>query len=467
MFKRGLAITLAGTLALSVLFTGCSSEKQENNSNEVKQEETKTTSGKEEAKETNDEYSGTVTVQMIGSWEMETTTDPVTGVKRVGLEVVKEEFESRYPGATVEYVIMGWDSYTQKTQTMLSVNECDVYQVPGIASFADQGFLEPLEPYIEKDNYDLEQLIDGQIDGWKAMGPEETDLHIYGLPIIGDTRVMMYDKEIFDQWGVEYLSEHPTLDEIKEKAAAMTGKNPVTGEQNYGIAWRGRDTADTMVNIAEYYGGTWGDGFRFNELTFNFNTPEFNQAADYLLELLEYAPEGVVTGQGLETFGTSQNNVAINLRVGPNNYYNTYVTPDTIDKYGTAYLFVNKEKGMGGMFAGSPYSIGATSDNKDLAWEYIKFMTSDFYQQYQWKNNQSLPVIKSATEWDDFVNVPGMDLVLDSMQYLWTPRYPYRAGQARGILTDSAERFMLGEATAEEALNDAQTQAEEWVASIK
>lgn len=465
MSKRGIALFLSLVLGLTA-GVGCA--KKDEKPAETTKTETKTEAGKKDdtAAETKEGPTGKITVQMIGGYEMETTTDPVTGVKKQGVEIVKEEFEKRFPGTEVEYILMGWDSYTQKTQTMLSVNEADVYQVPGIAGFADQGFLEPLAPFIEKDKFDLGQLIDGQIDGWKAMGPDETELGIYGLPIIGDTRVIMYDKTIFDQWGVEYLSEKPTLDEIAEKSAKMTGKNPVTGEQNYGIAWRGRDSADTIVNIAEALGGQWGEGFRLNEIKVEFDSDEFKKASEYLYGLLPYAPTGIMTGQGLENFGTAKNNIAINLRVGPNNYYNTYVTKDTVDQYGVSYLFVNEEKGMGGMFAGSPYSIGKTSDNKDLAWEYIKFMTSDFYQEWQWKNHQSLPVVKSATGWEDFKNTPGMELVLDSMGYLWTPRYPYRAGQPRSILTDSVEKFMLNETSIDEALKGAKTETDAWVASL-
>lgn len=462
MGKRGIALILSLILVLSLAMAGCSKKDDKATGNDketVKKEEVK----KEEPKEG---FEGTVTVQMIGNYEMESTTDPLTGVKRQGVETVKKEFERRYPGTTVEYVLMGWDSYTQKTQTMISVNECDLYQVPGIATFADQGFLEPLKPYIDRDGYDLNQYIDGQVEGWKAMGSDETELNIYGLPVIGDTRVIMYDKEIFDQWGVEYLSEWPTLDEIKEKAMKMTGKNPKTGEENYGIAWRGRDSADTVVNLAESFGGTWGEGFKLKELKVTFDSPEFKQASEWLYSMLQYAPNGIMTGQGTETFGTAKNNVAINLRVGPNNYFNTTVTEDTKGRYATAYLFINQEKGMGGMFAGSPYSIGKTSDNKELAWEYLKFMGSDFYQKWQWENYQSLPAMKSATEWDVFKDDPSMHIVLDSMRYLWTPRYPYRAAQPRGILTDAVEKLMLDETSIEEALKTAQTETEKWVQTL-
>src|SRR5690606_28471849 len=125
-------------------------------------------------------------------------------------------------------------------QAMLTSGEADVYQMPGIADFAAQGVMEPLQSYIDKDSdFDLDSFIDNQVDGWKALGPDETDLQIFGLPFLGDARFIAYDKLLFDQWGVEYLSDNPTMEEVMEKAQKMTGTNPETGERNYGVYFRG------------------------------------------------------------------------------------------------------------------------------------------------------------------------------------------------------------------------------------
>ncbi|QUI21429.1 extracellular solute-binding protein [Vallitalea pronyensis] len=441
------------------LLAGCG-KKEEDTGGEQKQ----TSNG-----QTNDDsnkWSGTVKVQLIGNWAMDATTDPITGQKRKGVDVLKDEFEKRYPGATLEFILMGWDSYTQKTQAMLTVGECDVYQAPGIASFAVQGLLEPLQPYIEKDNFDLNTYIKGQVEGWKAMGPDDKDLQIYGLPVLGDTRVIMYDTKIFDDWGVVYLSDNPTLQELEEKAAKMTGKNPKTGDMNYGLSWKGKDSADTMVNIAELKGGSWGEGFKPNELTFNFNSKAFVEASNWLLDMKKYAPEGIVTGQGLEKWGTENNNIAIHLREFPGNVINFDKIEGLEGRYKITKLFINEKEGMGGMFAGSPFVIGENSKNKDLAWEFLKFSSSDFYQQFILEEYQQVPCVNSAFEWESIKSSDNMTVMLDSMQYLWTPRYPYRAGQPRYILTDAVERFMLNDATVEEALADAQKEADDWVKSL-
>lgn len=250
---------------------------------------------------------------------------------------------------------------------MILANEADVFQVPGISMMSDMDVLEPLQPYIDRDGFDLTQYFDGQVDGWKIMGPNDAEPTIYALPFLGDTRYICYDKTIFDQWGVEYLSEHPTVEEILEKAKAMTGVNPVTGQQNYGVMWRGVDTDDTVVNLAEALGGTWGEGLRFSELTYHFNSPEMVQALEIMQELAACAPEGMMANAGGENFGLLEgNDVAINLRAMPSVLRNAKVL-GVDSQYGVSYLFVNEETGKGGMFAGSPFAIGKTSQVKDAA----------------------------------------------------------------------------------------------------
>lgn len=408
--------------------------------------------------------SGTLKVQLIGSFKMEDTTDPVSGQKIVGVHYLKEEFEKTHPGVNVEFILMGWDSYTQKTQTMLTAGEADVYQVPGIALLADQGLLEPLAPYIEKDNFDLGIYIDNQIKGWLAMGPEDKELSVYGLPFIADTRFIAYDKLLFDQWGVEYLSTNPTIEELKEKGAAMTGINPVTGEQNYGLRFKGgKYASDTVVNIAEHLGGRWGTGFRWSEMKTEFDSPEFIQATEWMKSIIDYCPPGTMSRQGDEKWMTRENNIAINFHTSPLDLMKIKAV-GLEDRIGISRLFINEDLGMGNIFAGSPAAIGANSEVKDIAWEWLKFTASDTFQQYFWDEYKSLPTVKSALEWPSVKNdIPQVAPVIKTLETLWGPRYPYRAGQPRGILAENVELAILGTVPVEDAMKKAQADTMAWI----
>ncbi len=160
-------------------------------------------SGTESTSKKEGKWAGqTLTVHLIGDFSMEDATDPITGKTNEGLNSIKQEFEKQHPGATVEFILMPWEGYTEKTQAMITSNEADVYQMPGLADFAAQGVLEPLQSYIEEDpEFSLDVFIENQVSGWKVLGPDSDELSIYGLPLIGDARFINYDKKLFDQWG--------------------------------------------------------------------------------------------------------------------------------------------------------------------------------------------------------------------------------------------------------------------------
>ncbi|MCM2675306.1 ABC transporter substrate-binding protein [Alkalicoccobacillus plakortidis] len=207
------------------------------------------------------EWSGHLKVAMIGDVQMKDTTDPITGEKSRGLYVLKDEFERLYPGATVDFVIMPWKNYVPNTQAMIAGKEADIFQMPGVNDFAAQGLLEPLQRLIDEDEFSLDHFSENLVEGWMTLGPDDEELQIYALPVLGDARFIQYDKQLFEEWGIEPLSEYPTVEEVMEKAKQMTGTNPVSGEQNYGIFFNGtHDTALTLTNVLEGFNGSLGRG---------------------------------------------------------------------------------------------------------------------------------------------------------------------------------------------------------------
>ena len=403
-------------------------------------------------------------VQWIGDFKSEDATNPISGETNKGLHVLEEEFEKQHEDIDLQFILMGWDDYQKKTQAMLIAGDSDVYQAPGIASIAEQGLLEPLQAYIDRDSYDLGAYIDGQVDGWKVVGPEDSEPQIYGLPMIGDTRFLVYDKQIFDDWGVPYLSEAPTPEEILAAAKQMTGTDPKTGKETFGLFHKGTDAADTVMNLNEYFGGTWGTGNRASELKVNFDTPEMQKALQMLIDLNQYAPAGVMANQGGELFGSADNNIAINMRANPA-ILNNIQAQGLNDRYAICRLFINEQVGKGGMFAGSPVVIAANSKVKDAAWEYLKFTGSEFFMNYFWENqrNEGLPVLKAAMELDSVKSDANVESMLSTMPYLWTPRYVYRTGQPQQALITAVEEATLNGKPVAEALAAAQKDSDEWI----
>lgn len=459
--KRILAMVLAMMMLAALMLSGCSSEPQQS---EQPQQSGQSGTGEEKPAEKPAEKTR-VRVQWIGDFKMEDSTDAISGQTNKGLSVLEEAFEKEHADIDVEFILMGWDDYQKKTQTMIMAKEADVYQLPGIASIADQGLLEPLQPYIDRDSFDLGVYIDGQIDGWKVVGPDDSEPQIYGLPMIGDTRFIMYDKQIFDEWGVEYLSERPTPEEIMEKAKLMTGTNPVTGEQNYGAFYNGKKATDIVMNLNEAFGGTWGTGWRAKDLKLNFNSDTMKQALQWLVDLDKLCPEGAMSNQGGELFGTADNNIAMHIRVAPLDLNNVNAL-GLGERYGTSILFVNEAYGMGGMFNGSPIGISAACDVKDAAWEWLKFTASDAFTEFFWENQryEGLPASKAVLGFDEVKNDENIQRMFESVECLWAPRYVYRVGQPESALMTGIQDVVLNGKEVAATLDAVQKESEDWIA---
>lgn len=461
LLSKGSFLTLALFLLLVGVLVGCSSNDEGGATGTGDSGD----SGEQAPVDESADWEGqSINVQMIGDFSQESSTDPLTGETVEGVEVLKEEFERQHPGATVEFTLMPWEGYTEKTQAMLTSGEADVYQMPGTADFAPQGLLEPLQPYIDEDDeFSLDIFIDNQVEGWKALGPDSEELEIYGLPFLGDARFIAYDKQLFDEWGVEYLSDYPTMDEIAQKAEQMTGTNPETGEQNYGIWFRGDwSSGFTLVNTAEGQNGRWGTGFAWDEVEFEFNSEEMVNGLNWLLDMQQLAPAGIVSNQGQENWLTEDNNIAIMLNQGPGDTVKPAYAAGVGDRIGIAQEFKNDE-GVGGLFAGSPITIAKDSENKELAWEWVKFATSEYAQKYVFEEMGLVPAIEAAKEWESVQEQELMFPVFEAMETPWTPRYPWGSSQPRFILTSEVEAALTGERSAQEALDKAQQESTDWV----
>ncbi|SPU21002.1 sugar ABC transporter substrate-binding protein [Niallia circulans] len=404
-----------------------------------------------------------LTVAMIGDFKMQDTTDPITGQKATGLHAVKAEFERLHPGVTIEFIIMPWSNYVANTQAMLAGSQADVYQMPGVNDFAAQGLVEPLEPFIEEDgDFDLDVYNDNLVEGWEVFGPDDDTPQIYSLPVLGDGRFIQYDKLLFEQWGVEPLSDYPTVEEVVDKAKQMTGENPVTGEQNYGIYFPGtNNTALTLANFMEGFGGEWGTGQRWEDIELHFDSPEMKQALEAMVELADYMPKSFINGQGNERWLTPSNNIAIGINQGNGNLKTIYAQ-SLQERFPIVQNFKNAN-GVGGMFSGSPLAIGKTSKNKDLAWEFIKFSASEYFQRFLWEEWGATPVIKQAAKWESIQEMELMEPVLEAMTNAVTPRYPWASSQPRYILQAKIEGALTGTMSVEQALEEAQQESVEWI----
>jgi ABC-type glycerol-3-phosphate transport system substrate-binding protein len=297
------------------------------------------------------------------------------------------------------------------------------------------------------------------------VGPDGSD-DLWGLPYSGGNRVIHWDAKLFKDWGVEPLSAKPTLDEIEQKAAKMTGKNPVTGEQNYGYWYQGKYITWQFLAIAHAMGANWGQVKPDGKWEINWNTPEYEKALEWLVKMSKYAPPGALAADAMpEGFLTDQNTVAI-IPEGESGYYVLpfIAKPELQQRYRTS-LNLKGADGKGGLFIGDPLTMAASCDNKPAAWEAIKWLAGSVEsQRYNFESGGNLPVITDSAEAaPEIAKLVDADAILGQVAST-DNRYPWAAAQPRWSLQTAIEGALAGTLTPKQALEQAQKETADWLA---
>jgi ABC-type glycerol-3-phosphate transport system substrate-binding protein len=401
----------------------------------------------------------------------EDSLDAVTGGQVPGIGRLKAAFETANPSIKLDVVNIPWGSgatgYAPKTEAMIKANEACLYEMPAAASYGRRGFLVNLDTMIAKDKTFV-NVWGSQIDSARSWGRDNPH-SLWYIPNNTGERVIHWDAKLFKDYGVEPLSQSPTLAEIEEKAPKLTGKNPVTGEQTYGYWYQGKYAVWQFMAIAHALGATWGGVDANGVMTVNWDTPEYLQALKWFVKMAQYAPKGALAGDGMpQGFLSDQNVVAIIPEGEPGYFLQPLISqPALRDRFRVSYNLKGSD-GVGGLSSLSPLAMAASCENKDAAWQALKWLAgSPESQQYYFDSIGRLPVMEGSDKVVPKVaELPDGDVILKQPLTAEAP-YPWAAEKPRWALQAALEAALAGTTSPEDALKQAQRETADWLAQQK
>ncbi|MBS4198229.1 extracellular solute-binding protein [Bacillus sp. FJAT-49732] len=380
----------------------------------------------------------TVRVSLAG-WQLEDGIDPITGIDNVGFDTfVKEEFNPRFPNIKLEVYQVPWENAQAKQTAMLQSGDVDVIYSGGAfaSQWMQQGLLRSIDDLIGNDSsFKGDIYLKGIWENSYSTVAFDGNTR-FGLPAILGKRVTIYDKKMFEEWGVEPLSENPTPEEILDKAKQMTGKNPVTGEENYGLWWSGNSlNASTVVALTHAFGavgavGSLGD---LKNIEWKLNEPEMVKVLEWIKEAAKYPPVEFVNGQGQENFGIETNNIAIALDHSGGatmGEYRANKDKDLLDRFVPVLNLGPKGEGW---IAMDPFVMAKNAKNVEASWEVMKFLSGYETQKWNYENFQATPTLAEA----DFV-LPEDKFIQKAMEV---------AAVSPSVMMDEANPFFSSEIT--------------------
>lgn len=130
-----------------------------------------------------------------------------------------EEFNAANPDIQVvaHSIPANGERLTKLDILAMSGGDMDVMPISDGDQFTrfESGMLAPLDEFIERDGLDMEKSF-GKYAVWG-----QSDGKYYGIPFRATQSVVFYNKDMFDQAGVEYPSDDWTLEEYIETARKM------------------------------------------------------------------------------------------------------------------------------------------------------------------------------------------------------------------------------------------------------
>jgi len=324
--------------------------------------------------------------------------NPVTGQAYQGWETFSDTiFAERFPHVTLRFNTIPWENFRANMQTILQAGDTDLLYASAnfVAPFFDMGLLMDLNPFMDADPaFEFANYYPAALQHNLNFTDFSTQ-HLVSMPFILGNRIIAYDRQIFDDFGVEYLPENPSPWDLLDRARRLTGPNPRTGEMTYGLWW---DIATPnmawFINPTYYFGaaGVEGSLADLRSLQWSLNSPEMVQTTEFLAELSQYTPPGFTTRAGNELWATHDNNIGIFFNGNGTlimSYYLANGEPEGwLERWGATLNLGPQGEGWT-VGDGIAMSTSVAPENRDVAWEVLKFLSGPETQ--AWWNQQFGP----------------------------------------------------------------------------
>jgi multiple sugar transport system substrate-binding protein len=360
-------------------------------------------------------------------------------------EEVIPAFEAAYPNIIVEALNVPYDQFRRKLLTSIAggtapdLIRADIIWVP---EFAYMGALAPLDEIMP------------DFEGYKDIvfpGPLSTNFlngHYYGLPLDTNTRVLVYNVDMFAEAGVE--APPVTMEEFE----AVCEKIKALGDDKYCFAdggtyawavnpwiWSfGGDVTDPDITTASGY----------------LDGAESKAAYEFIKELVDkgYMHPGILGG-GVDTWGGFGNDEIAMILEGP--WFPPFYGGEA------EYDFALMPAGPGGhisVVGGEDIVMFQQSAHKEAALEFIRWMLSEETQLKMSEVGQ-MPVIAEIMQTDAMQEHEFFGIFLEQLKTA-KARTPHpNWSKIEEAYTLAGGVFLLGEQSFEEALGGAATTIDE------
>ena len=319
---------------------------------------------------------GGKTTIRFASWD---TADDVDAQQKL-----VEKFNEELSDIQVVLEAYGSDFDTKISASMGSGDAPDVMYMWNYPAYHEG--LEPLDSYIEKEGEDYKKNFYSTLWNYNSY-----DGQIYGLPVGFTTHCVYYNKDLFEKAGVEVPKGDWTWDDLKEKAKEIYEK---TGVKGFSFSMK-PDPYDYEMYL-------WSNGTAYCDKD---GKMEGYVDSDKALETYKMFQDMEKDGYAVATeksggdeFQAGQTGMFVYGAWAVKKY-----TEEGVN-FGLAKLPSFGSEKSASILSSSGVAIAKSSKNKEAAWEFVKFWTSE--ESNKTRIGTEFPVLMSVVESEKILEKP-------------------------------------------------------------
>lgn len=358
------------------------------------------------------------------------------------LNQIIEAFEKENPDITVNSELAAYDDYFTKLQTQIAGdNAPDVFELnyENFVQYASKGTLADLSSFIdEDDSFNPDQLNEEAFKAYQYDGKQ------YGMVESFSNVLTFYNKDLFDEAGVDYPTSDWTWEDERAAAEKLTDKgNNVWG--TYAPV-----TMNEFYKVAAQNGGQVFD----DEGNPTINTPENLEALQYMVEnVTEYG----VSPSPSEMSGQASEDLFKNgqLAILHTGIWMFGQFEDVPFEWDVEVEAGNTQKAH--HFFANGLAVSADSDKQEAAYKFAAFMSaSDQAAETRVEASWELPAITNDDILSPYLEQTppeNREAVFEALDSLVLPPVVENWSRISDVTNQEFEKALNGDQTPEEVLN--------------
>ena len=261
--------------------------------------------------------------------------------------------------------------------------------------------LEPLDSYIEKEGEDFKKNYYSALWDYNSI-----EGNIYGMPVGFTTHALFYNKDLFEEAGVDLPGENFTWDDLRTAAKTISEKTNAKG-----FAFQMKpDPYDFEMYL-------WSNGTAYcddkGDMKGKIDSEESQEVFKMFQDMAKEEVAAVTEGNGTDEFRAGQAAMYIYGSWSINS-----LNEDNMN-YGITKLPNFGSKPSVSILSSSGIAMSKDSKNKDAAWEFMKYWTGE--EANKARIGLELPVLETVIEsekiMDDSTYAPFYEMLKQSAGY--------------------------------------------------